>query len=86
MPSPRNPTTWPRLRRARMMRSFWFGSISANTSVLSARWASARSPSCRNSGPVTISGDAMPTWRARWTATRGLSPVISLNLMPAAAK
>ena len=43
MPSPMNPSTWPRLWSARMMRSLWAGTSLANTLAVLAASASSAS-------------------------------------------
>ena len=54
MPSPMYPTTWRFFFSARMMRSFWLGSTSANRVVVSIFFHNASSFSLPSSAPVRV--------------------------------
>ena len=82
MPSPRKPTAWPLRCRARTMRSFCCGSISANSVVRGARCHRASSRIAVISAPVSIRRTSRPTACARCCATCRLSPVMILTWMP----
>jgi len=65
-----------------MIRSFWFGSTSANRVLPDTRCHSASSRILLRSDPVTIRSMVMPTVSATWRATSWLSPVMIVVCTP----
>ena len=80
MPSPRKPSTWPWLCKARMMRSLWAGASLAKTFVAFA--AVARSDSLIPSicEPSKRCSTGMPTSLQIWVVMISLSPVNTLTV------
>src|SRR5262245_35030807 len=77
MPSPTQPTTWPRERSANTIRFFCVGDTRANTVVRSATAASAGSDIRSTSGPRTMTPTSSPTAAQMRAVTSSLSPVKS---------
>src|SRR4051794_13763981 len=85
MPSPRNPTTWPRPLSASSTRRFCCGVTRQNRSTVSTRASSASSESRVSSSPVSTPRTGTPSPAQQWRVTRSLSPVSTLTVTPAAA-
>ena len=84
IPSPMNPTTWPRCFNASRMRFFCAGDTRAKTVVSSTTCAKATSVIFSNSSPSTMSPGSSPAWLQTWAVTRSPSPVMIFTLTPSA--
>ena len=84
-PSPRNATSEPRLRWARMIRDFCSGVTRAKMVVFGSSATRAASSSFSSSCPVTTVPWSRPTSPQRCAATWPLSPVTILTVIPSRA-
>ena len=84
IPSPINPTVWPFSRRTETTRAFWSGVSFANTSVVSAAFASWASDISSRSEPRSILRTSRPTCLQMVRVTLSLSPVRIFVVTPCA--